>query len=77
MKEDFLSLSSLVEMDPKATAVNRPLGLATVPLETIEKWLFWGFLLCHQVVDMNKRESGEFRIWSLILQGMWVIDIFR
>ena len=53
------------------------LGLETIDLERWEKWLFCGFLLCHQVVDFSRRDSGEFRIWTLLLQGMWVIGIVR
>ena len=48
-----------------------------VDLETLERWLFYGFLLCHSVVDVGKKESGEYKVWSMIMQGMCVMTIFR
>ena len=52
-------------------------GLEMVDLERTEKWFFCGFLLCHFVVNINRREAGEFRIWSMLFQGLWVIPVFR
>ncbi len=46
-------------------------------MDRLEKWLFFGFLFCHRVIDVTKKDSGEYRIWSLLLQGMWVLPIIR
>ena len=54
-----------------------PLGFETVGLEQMERWVFVGFILCHFVVDAGDKGAGEFRIWALMLQGMWVIQIIR
>ena len=84
-KEDFLSLSGLVsdlgtEDSPGVglgSCFGYPVGLEIVGVERMERWFFFGFLLCHYVIDVTKKEAGEYRIWSLLLQGMWVLPIFR
>ncbi len=34
-------------------------------------------MFCHDVVDVSKKESGEYRVWAMLLQGMWVLPLFR
>ena len=59
------------------SAFGHSAGVEAVDLERMEKWLFYGFLFCHHVVDVARKESGEYKVWSMLMQGMWVPPIFR
>ena len=46
-------------------------------LGRVESWMFCGFLLCQGVVDVGQKNSAEYRIWTTLLQGSWVVPIIR
>lgn len=54
-----------------------PVGLETIELERLEKWFFFSLMHCHFVIDVGQKNSGNYRLWSLMLQGMWVLPIVR
>ena len=39
--------------------------------------MFCGFLLCQGVVDVGQKQGAEYRIWTTLLQGSWVVPIIR
>ena len=59
------------------TATGNQPGLDTADLESLERWFFYGLILCQDVVDVTKKESGEYRVWAMLLQGMWVAPVIR
>jgi hypothetical protein len=42
-----------------------PAGPESVTLDQLERWLFWGFLFCHSVVEVSKIEGGEYQVTIL------------
>ncbi|XP_014239900.1 membrane-associated protein Hem [Cimex lectularius] len=42
-------------------------------LESMDKWIIFGFLLCHQC--LNQEQSRQ--MWNSALQSSWVIALFR
>ncbi|TRY71086.1 hypothetical protein TCAL_04496 [Tigriopus californicus] len=83
--EEFLSIQTMVGTPNPSTedqvamtsCMGYPIGLEMVHLERIEQWMFFSFLICHFVIDFNHKDAGEYRIWSMLLQGMWVLPIIR
>lgn len=73
----YLSDPDGIYMGEMSSCFGHPLGLEMVSLERMEQWIFVGFTLCHFVVDGGQKEAGEYRIWALLLQGMWVMKIVR
>ena len=45
-----------------ASCLGYPPGPESATLEQLERWLFWGFLFCHSVVDVGKSEGGEYQV---------------
>ena len=43
----------------------------------VETWMFCGFLLCQGVIDVGQKQSIEYRIWTTLLHGSWVLPIVR
>lgn len=83
--EEFLSIQTMVgttnlsneDQLGMTSCMGYPIGLEMVHLERIERWMFFSFLICHFVIDLNHKDAGEYRIWSMLLQGMWVLPIIR
>ncbi|XP_039297547.1 membrane-associated protein Hem isoform X2 [Nilaparvata lugens] len=42
-------------------------------LETIERWIIFGFMLCHH--KLNKEQSNK--LWLMALENSWVVTLFR
>ncbi len=80
-KEEFLSFESLVPEDGTDTdlesCLGYSIGVETIDIRRMEKWLFYGFLFCHSAIDVNNKGCGEYRLWSMLLQSMWVLPIIR
>ncbi|GAB6026086.1 hypothetical protein CHUAL_012289 [Chamberlinius hualienensis] len=44
-----------------------------LPLDTMERWIIFGFLVCHQYLG----QSTALELWQGALQNGWVISLFR
>ena len=43
-------------------------------LETLERWIIFGFAICHSTLQQNQTAN---ELWVLALSSGWVIPLFR
>jgi NCK-associated protein 1 len=43
-------------------------------LETIERWIIFGFAICHPALSQNQTAN---ELWTLALSSGWIVPLFR
>jgi NCK-associated protein 1 len=46
-------------------------------LDTMERWIVFGFMLCHQFLGQEKPQDWATKLWLSALESSWVIALFR